>query len=45
MCVVSHGYGDLCGDKNGGGVRYACRTKPRGLVACRKMPGHFPSVR
>ena len=45
MCVVSHGYGGLGGGMDGGGGWYACRTMPRGLVACQKMPEHFLSVR
>ena len=45
LCVVSHGYGGLGGGRDGGGGWYACRTKPRGLVACQEMPGHFLSAR
>ena len=32
-CVVSHGYGGLGGDMDGGGGLYACGTKPSRLVA------------
>ena len=42
MCVVSHGYGELGGDKDGW---YACGTKPMVLAMCRGMPEHFRSVR
>ena len=35
ICVVSHVYGGFDGGLDGGGGWYACRTKPRGLVACR----------
>ena len=45
MCVIGHGYGGLGGGRDGGGGWYACKTKPGGLVACRKMLEHFPSVR
>ena len=45
MRVVSHGYGGLGGDRDGGGGWYACGTKPRGLVACLEMPEHFPNAR
>ena len=44
MCVVSNGYGGFGGGRDGGGRWYACRTKPRGLVACREMSEHLPSV-
>ena len=45
MCVASHGYGGLGGGRDGGDGCYACRTKPKGLDACRGMPEHFPSAR
>ena len=45
MCVVNHGHGGLGGGWDGSGGWYACGAKPRGLVACRKMPEHFPSAR
>ena len=45
MCVVNHGYGGLGGGWDGSCGWYACGAKPRGLVACRKMPEHFPSAR
>ena len=45
MCVVGHCYGGLFGGMDGGGGWYACGAKPGGLVACREMPEHFPSVR
>ena len=45
MCVVGHGYGGMGGRRDGGGGWYACGTKPRGLVACRKMPEHLLSER
>ena len=47
MCVDGHGNCGLGGCRDGGGGWYACRTKPKpkGLVACREMPEHFPSAR
>ena len=42
MCVVSHGYGDLCGGSDGGGGWYA--TKPGELVACQETLEQFPMV-
>ena len=41
MCVVSHGYGGLGGDRDGGGGWYACGKKQTG--ACR-MPEHTHPV-
>ena len=41
LCVVSHGYGGFGEGRDGGGGWYACRSKPRGLVACWEMPVHF----
>ena len=45
MSVGSYSYGGLGGGRGGGGGWYACGTMPRGLVACRRMPEHFPSAR
>ena len=45
MCVVSHGYGGLSGDKDGGGGWYVCGTKPMVLLACGVMSEHFPCAR
>ena len=45
MFAVSLGYGGLGVGRDGGGAWCACRTKPRGLVACWEMPEHFLSAR
>ena len=33
MCVISHGYGGLCGDRDGGGGWYACGTNGVGCMS------------
>ena len=45
MHVCGHGYGGLGGDNDGGGEWYTCGTKPRGLVICWELLGHFLSAR
>ena len=42
MYVVSHGYGGLCGGRDGGGGWYACGTKPRGFCRMPGDAGAFP---
>ena len=41
MSVVRHGNCGFGGDRNGGGGWYACGTKPKMLVVCRRIQEHY----
>ena len=45
MGVVSHGYGELGGGRDGSGGWYACGEKPGVVVDCQVMPEHILSAR
>ena len=45
MCVVSHGYGELVGGRDGGGGWYACGTKRGWIGRLSGDAGDIPSAR